>query len=164
MDNVTYSEVDYLFQIGDSIVYPLHGAGVIEAIEKKEVLGEYRQYFVIKLSINNLQVMIPIENIAKLGLRPVIDCEKLEDALENYLGGVTDQSIPVKERLKINTDKIKTGKITDCIDVVRDLRRIEEEKSLNSSEKQLLNKAAAILMSELVLIDGITENQLKRFS
>lgn len=153
-----------MFQIGDSIVYPLHGAGVIEAIEKKEVLGEFRQYFVIKLSINNLQIMIPIENIAKLGLRPVIDYEKVEIILEKYLNGAPDQSIPIKERLRINTDKIKTGRITDCIEVVRDLRRIEEEKSLNSSEKQLLNKAAAILMSELVLIEGITEKQIKLFS
>lgn len=153
-----------MFQIGDSIVYPLHGAGVIEAIEKKEVLGEFRQYFVIKLSINNLQIMIPIENIAKLGLRPVIDYEKVEIILEKYLNGAPDQSIPIKERLRINTDKIKTGRITDCIEVVRDLRRIEVEKSLNSSEKQLLNKAAAILMSELVLIEGITEKQIKLFS
>ncbi|WP_042348403.1 CarD family transcriptional regulator [Bacillus massiliigorillae] len=153
-----------MFQIGDSIVYPLHGAGVIEAIEKKEVLGEFRQYFVIKLSINNLQIMIPIENIAKLGLRPVSEYKNVEFILEQYLNGETDQSIPVKERFRLNTEKIKTGKIADCIEVVRDLSRIEGEKSLNSSEKQLLNKARAILMSELVLIDGITEKQIKQFS
>ena len=153
-----------MFQIGDSIVYPLHGAGVIEAIEKKEVLGEFRQYFVIKLSINNLQIMIPIENITKLGLRPVSEYKNVELILEQYLNGETDQSIPVKERFRLNTEKIKTGKIADCIEVVRDLSRIEGEKSLNSSEKQLLNKARAILMSELVLIDGITDKQIKQFS
>ncbi len=153
-----------MFQVGDKVVYPVHGAGVIEAIEEKEVLGENKQYFIIKLSINNLQIMIPVENASKLHLRSVVDQSALENAINIFLNGETESGLALKERIKLNEGKIKSGKLQESVEVVRDLTRINEEKALNSQEKNLLNKARGILYSELVLVDGITDNQMKTFS
>ncbi|MBO9128959.1 CarD family transcriptional regulator [Bacillus sp. 165] len=156
-------EVDYLFQIGDNIVYPMHGAGVIEAIEEKEVLGKTQQYYVVKMVINNMQVMIPINQMSNSSIRPVIDPSALKNVLHIFQYGESDKSLSWKQRYKMNTEKIKTGKIQDGAEVVRDLMRMEREKALNGSEKKMLNNAQEMLMSELGLIEGITENQIKSF-
>ncbi|MED4402125.1 CarD family transcriptional regulator [Metabacillus fastidiosus] len=156
-------EVDYLFQIGDNIVYPMHGAGIIKAIEEKEISGEKQQYYVIKMLISNMQVMIPTGKILSSSIRPVTDIIALMHIINIFHHGESDRLLPWKQRYKVNTDKIKTGKIQECTEVVRDLMRIKKEKALNTSEKKMLDNAHKFLISELSLIKGITENQIKSF-
>ena len=158
-----YMEVDYLFQIGDNIVYPMHGAGIIKAIEEKEISGEKQQYYVIKMSIGNMQVMIPTGKILSSSIRPITDIIALKHIIHIFQHGESDRLLPWKQRYKVNTDKIKTGKIQECAEVVRDLMRMKKEKALNSSEKKMLDNAHEFLISELGLIKGITENQIKSF-
>lgn len=157
-------EVDYLFQIGDNIIYPMHGAGIIKAIEEKEISGEKQQYYVIKMLIGNMQVMIPTGNILRLNIRPVIDITAVKHLLHIFQHGESDRLLPWKQRFKLNTDKIKTGQIQDCAEVVRDLMRMKKDKALNMSEKTMLNNAHEFLMSELKLIKGITEHQIQCFA
>ncbi|MBI0579122.1 transcription factor YdeB [Neobacillus cucumis] len=152
-------EVFYLFQVGDYIVYPMQGAGVIESIEEKEVLGEKHQYYVIKMPISKMQVMIPIGKEKKSRIRLVSDIPTLENVLQIFQHGQTDTNLSMKERYKINSEKLKTGNIKDGAEVVRDLMRINKNKALNSSEKQMLESARKIFISELGLIKGLTENQ-----
>ncbi|MCZ6943000.1 transcription factor YdeB [Bacillus cereus] len=156
-------EVDYMFQIGDNIVYPMHGAGIIEAIEEKEFSGKKQQYFVIKMSISNMQVMIPMGKILSSSIRPVTDILALKHIIHIFQHGESDELLPWKQRYKVNTDKIKTGEIQEGAEVVRDLMRMKKEKALNTSEKKMLDNAHEFLISELGLIKGITENQLKSF-
>jgi CarD family transcriptional regulator len=158
-----YMEVDYLFQIGDNIVYPMHGAGIIKAIEEKEISGEKQQYYVIKMLIGNIQVMIPTGKILSSSIRPVTDIIALIHIINIFHHGESDRLLPWKQRYKVNTDKIKTGKIQECTEVVRDLMRMKKEKALNTSEKKMLDNAHEFLISELGLIKGITENQIKSF-
>jgi CarD family transcriptional regulator len=158
-----YMEVDYLFQIGDNIVYPMHGVGIIKAIEEKEISGEKQQYYVIKMLIGNMQVMIPTGKILSSSIRPVTDIISLIHIINIFHHGESDRLLPWKQRYKVNTDKIKTGKIQECTEVVRDLMRMKKEKALNSSEKKMLDNAHEFLISELGLIKGITENQIKSF-
>ncbi|WP_176545400.1 CarD family transcriptional regulator [Bacillus pseudomycoides] len=152
-----------MFQIGDNIVYPMHGAGIIEAIEEKEFSGEKQQYYVIKMSISNMQVLIPTGKILSSSIRPVTDILALKHIIHIFQHGESDGLLPWKQRYKVNTDKIKTGKIQEGAEVVRDLMRMKKEKALNTSEKKMLNNAHEFLISELGLIKGITENQLKSF-
>ncbi|WP_338786236.1 CarD family transcriptional regulator [Metabacillus sp. FJAT-53654] len=156
-------EVDYLFQIGDNIVYPMHGAGIIKAIEEKEISGEKQQYYVIKMLISNMQVMIPTVKILSSSIRPVTDIIVLKHIIHTFQHGETDRLLPWKQRYKVNSDKIKTGKIKEGAEVVRDLMRMKKEKALNTSEKKMLDNAHEFLISELGLIKGITENQIKSF-
>ncbi|PTC10422.1 transcription factor YdeB [Bacillus wiedmannii] len=156
-------EVDYMFQIGDNIVYPMHGAGIIEAIEEKEFSGKKQQYYVIKMSIRNMQVMIPTGKILSSSIRPVTDILALKHIIHIFQHGESDRLLPWKQRHKVNTDKIKTGEIQEGAEVVRDLMRMKKEKALNTSDKKMLDNAHGFLISELGLIKGITENQIKSF-
>ncbi len=156
-------EVDFLFKIGDNIVYPMHGVGIIKDIEEKEILGKKQQYFVIRMLISNMQVMIPTGKILSSSIRPVTDIIALKHIMHIFQHGESDRLMPWKQRFKLNTEKIKTGKIQEGAEVVRDLMRMKKEKALNSSEKRMLNNANEFLISELRLIKGITEKQIKSF-
>ncbi|WP_077624209.1 CarD family transcriptional regulator [Sediminibacillus massiliensis] len=156
-------EVDYLFQVGDNIVYPMQGAGIIKAIEEKEIAGEKQQYYVIEMLISNMQIMIPTGKILSSNIRPVTDLIALKHVIHIFQHGESDRLIPWKQRYKVNTDKIKSGSIQEGAEVVRDLLRIKKEKALNSSEKKMLANAHEFLISELRLVKGITENQLNSF-
>jgi len=150
-----------MFEIGDNIVYPMQGAGVIESIQEKEVQGETQQYFVIRLLIKKMEVMIPISKMDNSRIRLVVDSKTLENVLNNFHNGESDRTLPYKERFKVNMEKMKTGNIEEGAEVVRDLMRIDKVKALNSSEKQMLGNASKILISELGLIKGINENEAK---
>ncbi|MED1124589.1 transcription factor YdeB [Bacillus atrophaeus] len=152
-----------MFQIGDNIIYPMHGAGIIEAIEEKEFSEEKQQYYVIKMSISNMQVMIPTRKILSSSIRPVTDILALKNIIHIFQHGESDRLLPWKQRYKVNTNKIKTGEIQEGAEVVRDLMRMKKEKALNTSEKKMLDNAYEFLISELEVIKGITENQIKSF-
>ncbi|MCM3721065.1 MULTISPECIES: CarD family transcriptional regulator [Solibacillus] len=156
-------EVGYLFQIGENIIYPMHGTGIIKAVEEKEISGEKQQCYVIKMSIGNVQITIPKDKILSSSIRPVTDIIDLKHIIHIFQHGESDELLPWRQRYKVNTDKVKTGKILECAEVVRDLMRMKEEKALNTSEKEMLNSAHQFLISELGLIKGITENQIKSF-
>ena len=106
-----------------------------------------------------MQVMIPIGKEKKSRIRLVSDIPTLENVLHIFQHGQTDTNLSMKERYKINTEKMRTGNIKDGAEVVRDLMRINQNKALNASEKQMLESARKIFISELGLIKGITENQ-----
>ena len=155
-------EVDYLFQIGDNIVYPMQGAGIIKAIEEKEIAGK-TTVLCYKMSASNMEIMIPEGKILSSNIRPVTDITALIHIIDIFQHGESDRLLTWKQRYKLNTDKIKTGKMQEGAEVVRDLMRIQKEKALNASEKKMLDNAHEFLISELGLIEGITENQIKAF-
>lgn len=159
LERLPYMEVDYLFQIGDKIVYPMHGAGVIEAIEEKEILGEKQKYYVIRIPISNMEVMIPMKKMIQSRIRLIADMLTLENVLLIFQYGESDNSLSWKQRYTQNMEKMKTGEIQEGAEVVRDLIRRNKVRALNTSEKQMLDNAQKILISELSLIKGITENQ-----
>ncbi|WP_442870411.1 CarD family transcriptional regulator [Aneurinibacillus sp. Ricciae_BoGa-3] len=152
-------EVDRLFRIGDKIVYPMHGAGVIEAIEEKEVLGQKQKYYVMKMPVGNMQVMIPMAKLEQLGVRSVIDMDALDKVLTILSEEETDLSTSWNRRFRKNMDKMKTGDIYQVAGVVRDLMRREKEKGLSTGERKMLDNARQILISELVLVKDIDQDQ-----
>ncbi|HEK9100791.1 transcription factor YdeB [Bacillus pfraonensis] len=156
-------EVDDLFQIGDKIVYPMHGAGIIEAIEDKEVLGKTRQYCVIHMVISDMQVMIPMDKVENSGIRYVVDKNTLNDVLVDIHNGEADHSLSWKQRYTMNMEKMKNGNLLDGAEVVRDLIRRNKERALNASEKQMLDNARRILISEVALVQDVSENQATDF-
>jgi CarD family transcriptional regulator len=150
---------DRMFQVGDHIVYPMQGAGVIEAIEEKEILGKKQQYYIIMMPINKMKVMIPTNKVKNSGIRLVTDGLTLENVLHIFQRGEMDTTLSMKERYKVNTEKMRTGNIQKGAEVVRDLMLINKKKTLNLSEKHMLDSAKRIFISELGLVRGITENQ-----
>jgi CarD family transcriptional regulator len=142
-----------MYSIGDKIVYPMHGAGVIESIEEKEILGCKQDYYVLKMPVGDMKVMIPTHNVDGIGIREVIESSDVDKVYEI----LQDQSINVtnnwNRRYRENMIKIKSGDIYEVADVVRILMKRDREKGLSTGEKKMLNSAKQILVSELVLVE-----------
>jgi CarD family transcriptional regulator len=149
--------VDVLFQIGDKIVYPMHGAGVIDAFEEKEILGEKQFYYV--MNIRNMQVMVPREKTSGLGIRQVVDLDILESVLKDFNLEESDTTLNHNQRYRINMNKMKSGDIFEGAQVIRDLMRIGKKKTIGTGDKMMLDNARQILISELVLVKGIDQEQ-----
>jgi CarD family transcriptional regulator len=149
------------FEIGDSVVYPHHGAGQVVRKEAKEVLGERREYLTIKILHNDMTVMVPTENAARAGLRRVID----EDTVKKVLAVLQDECSEMPKnwnrRFKHNRDKIKTGDVYELAEVVRNLAIREAEKGLSTGEKQMFTRARKILASELMYALEMTAEQVE---
>ena len=148
-----------MFKIGDKVVYPMHGAGVIESIEEKEVLGEKRQYYILQLPVGDMKVMIPINNGEGVGLREVIDWEGVERVLQILRQQCSAMSPNWNRRYRANLEKIKSGNIYEVAEVVRNLMKRDREKGLSSGERKMLENARQILISELVLATELEEEK-----
>jgi len=146
-----------MFSVGDRVVYPMHGAGVIEAIEEKEVLGERKQYYIMRLPIGDMRVMIPTHNVNGIGLRKVISEAEVEEVFQVLRSDRTRMSTNWNRRYRANLEKIKSGNIYEVAEVVRNLFQRDREKGLSTGERKMLDSARQILLSELVLAKGIKE-------
>jgi len=148
-----------LFNIGDKVVYPMHGAGVIESIEEKEVLGERRKYYILRLPVGDMKVMIPISNCKGVGLRSVVTRDEVQKVFKILKGQGSTMSTNWNRRYRANLDKIKSGNIYEVAEVVRNLIQRDKEKGLSSGEKKMLENARQILISELVLATEMEEEK-----
>lgn len=150
-----------MFKIGDKVVYPMHGAGIIEAIEEKEVLGEKREYYVLRLPMGNMKVMVPIANSEEIGLRQVINKQEVKKVLKLLRSSGSPMPSNWNHRYRANLEKIKSGNIYAVAEVVRNLARREREKGLSSGEKRMLENAKQILISELALATELEEEKAR---
>ncbi len=149
-----------MFQIGDKVVYPMHGAGIIEAIEEREVLGELRKYYVMRLPIGDMKVMVPISNVQDIGLRQVIDRKSVERVLSILGDRSNTMTASWNRRYRANMDKIRSGNIFEVAEVVKNLVLREKDKGLSTGEKKMLENARQILISELVLAGNQKEEEV----
>jgi len=148
-----------LFDIGDKVVYPHHGAGTVITKEMKTVLGESREYLTIQILHNDLTVNVPAENAEKVGLRRVIDEKAVQRVVDVLHGPGTDMPKNWNRRFKYNRDKMKTGDIFELAEVVRNLSLREQDKGLSTGEKQMFVKAKKILSSEFMYAKGMDEEE-----
>ena len=149
-----------MFNVGDKIVYPMHGAGTIDAIEQKDILGEKQEYYIIKMP-GEVKVMVPTAKASDIGVRSVINKEEAGKVLQILEANETEMSNNWNKRYKENMDKMKTGDIYEIADVVRNLSYKQKEKGLSTGEKKMLNNAKQILVSELVLAEHASEQEVE---
>lgn len=151
-----------MFNIGDVVVYPMHGAGVVQSIEEKEILGEKHRYYTLMLPLRNMKVMIPTNNADNMGIRDVIEGEEVEKVLELLKGLKSDMPDNWNRRYRSNMEKLKSGDIFEVATVVRNLIILDREKGLSTGEKKMLNNAKQILASELVFATDSDEERVER--
>lgn len=151
-----------MFNIGDKVVYPMHGAGTIESIEEKEMLGNSEDYYIIKMPIGGMKLMVPTSKVEDIGVREISEkseAEKvftvLEKPKEPYIHDAN-----WSKRYNLNVDKIKSGNILEVAEVVRELSHRHMERGLSIGEKKMLATAKDILLSEMVLAEGIDHDIL----
>lgn len=140
-----------MYQIGDKIVYPMHGAGIIESIEDREVLGKKQSYYIMRIPAGDMTVMIPIQKCEEIGVREIIDKTEALKVLEAFRAAPLPDDSNWNKRHRDNMEKIKSGNIYQVLEVVKDLMYRDQIKGLSTSERKMLNNAKQIVVSELVL-------------
>ncbi len=150
-----------MFNVGDEVVYPMHGAGTIHAIEKKNILNEEQDYYIISMP-GEVKVMVPTEKAVEIGVRNVIDKNDVSKVLNILEEDETEMSDNWNKRYRDNMDKMKSGDIYEVADVVRNLSFKQKEKGLSTGEKKMLNNAKQILISELVLAEHVSQSEIEK--
>lgn len=149
-----------MFNVGDKIVYPMHGAGTIDAIEEKDILGEKQAYYIIKMP-GEVKVMVPTAKAEEIGVRNIISKESAGKVFEILEENETEMSNNWNKRYRDNMEKMKSGDIYEVADVVRNLAFKQKEKGLSTGEKKMLNNAKQILVSELVLAEHASQEEVE---
>ena len=150
-----------MFNVGDNIVYPMHGAETIHAIEKKNILNEEQDYYIISMP-GEVKVMVPTDKAEEIGVRSIIDKNDVSKVLNILEENETEMSDNWNKRYRDNMDKMKSGNIYEVADVVRNLSFKQKEKGLSTGEKKMLNNAKQILVSELVLVESVPQSEIEK--
>ena len=148
-----------MFDVGDKVVYPHHGAGTVIKKEKRDVLGQTREYLTIQILHNDMTVNVPTESAEKVGLRGVIEEDLVTTVVKALTAGESEMPKNWNRRFKHNRDKMKTGDIFELAEVVKNLSLRDHEKGLSTGEKQMFVKAKKILASELMYAKGVDEEE-----
>lgn len=142
-----------MFNVGDKVVYPMHGAGVIQDIEEKNILGEKTSYYIIKMP-GEVKVMVPTSKAEEVGMRSIIDEETASKVFKVLETDSTEMALNWNKRYRDNMEKMKSGDIYEIADVVRNLSFKQKERGLSTGEKKMLLNAKQILVSELTLAEN----------
>lgn len=154
-----------MFQIGDKIVHPMHGAGVIDSIVSKKVNGVVRDYYILKLPVGGMLVMIPTEHTEEIGVRPVVDRDEADRLIAAMPDIEVDMTQNWNRRYRENMLRIKSGDLMEVARVVKGLMLRDENRGLSTGERKMLHSAKQILISELVLSqDSSYEDVEKRIN
>ena len=137
------------FQVGDKVIYPNHGLGIVERVEEKTILGQTLGFFHLRIVSNDTTVLVPVANVDGVGLRKAISDEEVERLFLLLSDGKIDNHQNWKGRFKDNSDKMRTGSIYDMCDVLKSLTFLSKSKSLSFREKRMLDRAKALIVSEI---------------
>ena len=149
-----------MFKVGDKIVYPMHGAGVIETIEERAILDEKQSYYIIKMP-GEVKVMVPTAKAEEIGVRNIIDKETAGKVINVLEQDSTEMSMKWNKRYRDNVEKMKSGDIFEVADIVRNLSFKQKDKGLSTTEKMMLLNAKQILVSELVLAESKEKEEVE---
>ena len=144
------------FQVGDKVIYPNHGLGVVEKIEEKTILGTTCGFFHLRILSNETTVLVPVVNVDNVGLRRAITDEEVERLFHLLGDGKIDNHQNWKGRFKDNSDKMRTGSIYDMADVLKSLTFLAKSKSLSFREKRMLDRAKSLIISEISEVMRLT--------
>ena len=149
-----------MFKVGDKIVYPMHGAGVIQSIEEKAIGDEKQSYYIIKMP-GEVKVMVPTAKAEQIGVRNIIDKETAGKVISVLGQECTEMSMKWNKRYRENVEKMKSGDIYEVADIVRNLTFKQKDKGLSTTEKKMLLNAKQILVSELVLAEDKEKDEVE---
>lgn len=148
-----------MFEIGDKIVYPMHGAGIIRSIEEKEIFDKISQYYLVELHYEGMEILIPVDKADSVGLRFIVDDSGIETMLEALEGPMDSPIKNWNKRYQDNLERLKTGDPVVVAQVVRNLTIMDRKKGLSSGEKRMLFSAKSFLISELMMVRGHSKQE-----
>ena len=150
-----------MFHIGDKIVHPMHGAGVIDSIATQRVNGVVRDYYVLKLPVGGMQVMVPTENSAEIGVRPIVAAGKAEEIIAALRDIQVENDSNWNRRYRENMLRLKSGDLMEVARVMKGLILRDEKKGLSTGERKMLHSAKQILISEIVLSQNASYEEIE---
>ncbi|MCY1157912.1 MAG: CarD family transcriptional regulator [Citricoccus sp.] len=148
-----------VFEVGETVVYPHHGAARIEEIKMRTVKGEEKMYLKLKVAQGDLTIEVPAENVDLVGVRDIVDGEGLEEVFRVLQAEFTEEPTNWSRRYKANLEKLASGDVIKVAEVVRDLWRRDQDRGLSAGEKRMLAKARQVLVSELALAKKTSEDE-----
>ncbi|MCQ9353071.1 CarD family transcriptional regulator [Corynebacterium sp. 153RC1] len=151
------------FKVGDTVVYPHHGAAVIEAIEHREMGGETLEYLVLQIHQSDLVVRVPSKNAELVGVRDVVDDEGLQRVFGFLRETDVEEAGNWSRRFKANQERLASGDVNKVAEVVRDLWRRDQGRGLSAGEKRMLAKARQVLVGELALAENVDDAKADAF-
>ena len=143
-----------MFQVGDKIVHPMHGAGVVDSIVSKKVNGVVREYYLLKIPVGGMLVMIPTTNSEEIGVRPVVNSAEADRIIASIPDIEVDMTANWNRRYRENMLRLKSGDLTEVARVVKGLALRDTDRGLSTGERKMLHTAKQILISEIVLALG----------
>ena len=149
------------FSVGDKVIYPNHGLGVVEKVEEKTILGTTCGFFHLRILSNDTTVLVPVANVDNVGLRRAIDDEEVERLFGKLGDGKIDNHANWKGRFKDNSDKMRSGSIADMADVLKSLTFLAKSKSLSFREKRMLDRAKSLIVSEVSEVMRVTPSEIE---
>lgn len=149
------------FRVGDRIAHPLHGAGVIRGIENRKINGTEQEYYVLKLPVGDMLVMIPVESCGDIGVRPIITPEEAWAIIDAIPDIDVEMTQNWNKRYRENMIRIKSGKLMEVASVVKGLMARDMERGLSTGERKMLHSAKQILISEIVLSVGCEYDEIE---
>ena len=147
------------FEVGETVVYPHHGAAKITEVKTRVIKGEEKVYLKLDVAQGDLVIEVPAENVDLVGVRDVIGKEGVEKVFEVLRAPITEEPTNWSRRFKSNVEKLATGDVIKVSEVVRDLWRRDQDRGLSAGEKRMLAKARQILVSELALAEKTDEER-----
>ena len=147
------------FKIGDKIVYPNHGVTVVEQIGESSINGMSSTYYHLRLLANDSRLMVPIGNTDRIGLRRLYQQKEIKGLLSLLESRTAKSQTDWKGRYRENLEKMKTGKLEDVADVLKNLNEVAKRKSLSFREKKMYDRAKYLLVSEIAIVKGIGETE-----
>ncbi len=148
-----------IFEVGETVVYPHHGAATIEEIKTRVIKGEEKMYLKLRVAQGELTIEVPAENVDMVGVRDVVGKEGLEHVFDVLRAEFVEEPTNWSRRYKANLEKLASGDVIKVAEVVRDLWRRDHDRGLSAGEKRMLSKARQILISELALAEKTDEEQ-----
>jgi CarD family transcriptional regulator, regulator of rRNA transcription len=149
------------FHIGDRVVYPNHGVGIIEQIGSRTLGAQSERYYLLNIKSSNLKVTVPFHSVGTVGLRRVVRNGEIKRILDFLSGGASENAADWKDRFKENSDRMRTGSLLEVAAVLKSLLVLRETKSLSFREKKMLERARYLLVSELALARNCEEANIE---
>ena len=142
------------FKVGDKVIYPNHGLGIVEGIETKTILGTTGGFYLLRMTASDTTVMVPLTNVDNVGLRRAIEANEIEGLFTLLGRGKIDSHQNWKGRFKDNSDKMRTGSIYDVVDVLKSLNYLSQSKNLSFREKRMLDRSKFLVVTEISEVSG----------